>query len=93
MFGQLAADQVTVVGPGGEAVDGALQPTSELDLHLGDYRRYRAGAPVARSRRHLRLAPYATFGTPEVADSVLTALDGRSAGLPAGPGVDRHRET
>src|SRR5436190_23241760 len=39
-------EQVTVVDLDGEVVAGDLQPTSELDLHLGVYRRYDAGAVV-----------------------------------------------
>ena len=35
-----------VVDLGGELVGGELAPTSELDLHLGVYRRYDAGAVV-----------------------------------------------
>ena len=34
----------------------------------------------------VRVAPYATFGTPELADHVVTALDGRSAALMANHG-------
>ncbi|MFF4899848.1 class II aldolase/adducin family protein [Streptomyces sp. NPDC001068] len=34
----------------------------------------------------VRVAPYATFGTPELAESVLAALDGRSAALMASHG-------
>jgi L-fuculose-phosphate aldolase len=35
----------------------------------------------------VRIAPYETFGTPELAESVLDALDGRSAALMANHGV------
>ncbi|WP_030680458.1 class II aldolase/adducin family protein [Streptomyces cellulosae] len=38
----------------------------------------------------VRVAPYATFGTPELAESVLTALDGRSAALMANHGALTH---
>jgi L-fuculose-phosphate aldolase len=38
--------QVTVVDMEGRVVDGRLEPSSELDLHLGVYRRYDAGAVV-----------------------------------------------
>ena len=41
---QLQAAEVAVVNLDGERVDGPLAPTSELDLHLGVYRRYGAGA-------------------------------------------------
>jgi L-fuculose-phosphate aldolase len=111
VLAELEADQVTVVDLGGGVVDGHLAPTSELDLHLGVYERYGAGAvvhthaPVATALscvldevpcvhyEMLRLggvvpvAPYATFGTPELAASVLDALDGKSAVLMANHGA------
>lgn len=39
-------EQTTVVNTHGELVAGSLEPTSELDLHLGIYRRFGAGAVV-----------------------------------------------
>jgi L-fuculose-phosphate aldolase len=42
----LEPEQVTVVSLEGRVVDGELEPTSEIDLHLGVYRRYEAGAVV-----------------------------------------------
>ncbi|MEU9453505.1 class II aldolase/adducin family protein [Streptomyces sp. NPDC048277] len=110
VLAQLTAGQVTVVDLEGKTVAGTLQPTSELDLHLGVYRRHGAGAvvhthaPMATALScvidelpcmhyqllalggTVRVAPYATFGTPELAESVLTALDGRSAALMANHG-------
>ncbi|MFF5141845.1 class II aldolase/adducin family protein [Streptomyces sp. NPDC013157] len=110
VLAQLTAGQVTVVDLDGKVVAGTLQPTSELDLHLGVYRRYGAGAvvhthaPMATALScvldelpcihyqllalggTVRVAPYATFGTPELAESVLIALDGRSAALMANHG-------
>jgi len=99
----------------GRQVDGELAPTSELDLHLGVYRRYDAGAvvhthaPMATALScvldgelpcvhyqmlllggAVRVAPYATFGTPELAESVLDALDGRTAALMANHGAITH---
>jgi L-fuculose-phosphate aldolase len=50
----LSAEQVAVIDLDGEQRDGELEPTSELELHLGIYRRYGAGAVV-----HTH-APYAT---------------------------------
>jgi L-fuculose-phosphate aldolase len=41
----------------------------------------------------VRVAPYATFGTPELAESVLAALDGRSAALMANHGAVTHAST
>jgi L-fuculose-phosphate aldolase len=105
VLGELEAEQVTVVDLDGNVVDGKLQPTSELDLHLGVYRRHDAGAvvhthaPMATAVAcvldelpllhyqmlalggSIRVAPYATFGTPELAESVVDALEGRTAAL------------
>ncbi|HKP89899.1 MAG TPA: class II aldolase/adducin family protein [Thermoleophilaceae bacterium] len=108
-------EQVTVVDLDGAVVGGDLQPTSELDLHLGVYRRYDAGAvvhthaPMATALScvldgelpcvhyqmlllggPVRVAPYATFGTPELAEVVLDALDGRTAALMANHGAITH---
>lgn len=41
----------------------------------------------------MRVAPYATFGTPELAESVLAALDGRGAALMANHGALTHAPT
>ena len=46
VLADLEPGQVTVVDLAGEVVDGRLAPTSELDLHLGVYERYGAGAVV-----------------------------------------------
>ena len=109
----LAADEVTVVGlADGQVVDGTLAPTSELDLHLGVYRRYGAGAVVHTHSPgatalscvvgdelpcvhyamlilggSVPVAPYATFGTPELAESVLGVLEGKTAALMANHGA------
>jgi L-fuculose-phosphate aldolase len=111
---QLEAGQVTVVDLEGAVVAGDLEPTSELDLHLGIYRRYDAGAvvhthaPMATALScvleelpciHYQMlllggavpvAPYETFGTPELAAAVLDALDGRTAALMANHGAIAH---
>jgi L-fuculose-phosphate aldolase len=106
------AEQVTVVDLEGAVVAGELEPTSELDLHLGVYRRYDAGAvvhthaPMATALAcvledelpcvHYQMlllggsvpvAPYATFGTPELAESVIGALEGGTAALMANHGA------
>jgi L-fuculose-phosphate aldolase len=106
VLAELEPEQVSVVEmDSGELVDGALEPTSEIDLHLGVYRRYGAGAvvhthaPMATAIAcvldelplvhyqmlalggAVRVAPYATFGTPELAEGVVKALEGRSAAL------------
>jgi L-fuculose-phosphate aldolase len=112
VLAELAPEQVSVVDlEDGSLVDGELEPTSELDLHLGVYRRYGAGAvvhthapwatalscsldelPCVHYQMLLlggpvRVAPYRTFGTPELADAVLEALDGRTAALMANHGA------
>ncbi len=108
---QLDADQVTVVDLEGAMAVGELAPTSELDLHLGVYRRYGAGAvvhthaPMATALScvidelpcvhyqllllggTVRVAPYETFGSPELAAATLDALEGRSAALMANHGA------
>ena len=108
---ELAAEHIAVVDLDGDHVEGALAATSELDLHLGVYRRYGAGAvvhthaPMATALScvleelpcvhyqmlllggTVRVAPYATFGTPELAEVTLAALDGRMAALMANHGA------
>ncbi len=110
----LTAADVAVVDREGEQVAGALAPTSELDLHLGVYARYGAGAvvhthaPVATALScvldevpcvhygmlalggSVRVAPYRTFGTPELAAVTLDALEGRTAALMANHGAIAH---
>jgi L-fuculose-phosphate aldolase len=110
----LTAADVAVVDREGEQVAGALAPTSELDLHLGAYARYGAGAvvhthaPVATALScvldevpcvhygmlalggSVRVAPYRTFGTPELAAVTLDALEGRTAALMANHGAIAH---
>ncbi|MBV9214227.1 MAG: class II aldolase/adducin family protein [Actinobacteria bacterium] len=108
-------EQVTVVDRDGAVVAGELEPTSEVDLHLGVYRRYDAGAvvhthaPMATALScvledelpcvhyqmlllggPVRVARYATFGTPELAESVIEALEGRAAALMANHGAIAH---
>ena len=109
----LEADDVTVVAlDDGRTLEGALAPTSELDLHLGVYRRYDAGAvvhthaPAATALScvltgelpcihygmlmlggSVPVAPYRTFGTPELAESVIAALEGKTAALMANHGA------
>jgi L-fuculose-phosphate aldolase len=107
----LLTEHVTVVDLDGRVVGGGLEPSSELGLHLGVYRRYQAGAvvhthaPMATALScvldelpcvhyqmlllggAVRVAGYQTFGTPELAESVLAALDGRTAALMASHGA------
>jgi L-fuculose-phosphate aldolase len=108
---ELSADQVCVIDLDGELVDGELEPTSEVSLHLGVYHRYDAGAvvhthsPMATAvacsvdevpviHYHMmalggsvRVAPYHTFGTPELAEATLEALEGRSGALMSNHGA------
>jgi L-fuculose-phosphate aldolase len=110
----VAADQVAIVDLDGRLVEGALAPTSELELHLGIYRRYGAGAvvhahsPISTALAcvldelplvhyqmlalggPLRVAPYATFGTAELAELTLDALQNRTAALMAAHGMIAH---
>ena len=107
----LEPDDVVVVDLDGRLVEGSRQPSSELELNLGVYRRYDAGAvvhchaPIATALSTvldelpcvhyelmllggpIRVAPYATFGSPELAANVLDALEGRSAALMANHGA------
>ena len=108
----LDAADVTVVALNGAVLEGTLAPTSELDLHLGVYRRYDAGAvvhthaPLATALScvlegelpcvhyamlmlggSVPVAPYATFGTPELARAVVEALEGKTAALMANHGA------
>ncbi|HKN95286.1 MAG TPA: class II aldolase/adducin family protein [Thermoleophilaceae bacterium] len=46
VLAELDAAEVAVVDLEGNQLDGPLAPTSELELHLGVYRRYDAGAVV-----------------------------------------------
>jgi L-fuculose-phosphate aldolase len=111
VLAELTADEVAVVDLEGSLVDGPLEPTSEIELHLGVYERYDAGGvvhthpPTATALscvvdevpcvhyEMLRLggpvpvARYETFGTPELAASVLDALEGRTAVLMANHGA------
>jgi L-fuculose-phosphate aldolase len=114
VLAELTPDQVAVIDLDGVPLEGELAPTSELELHLGVYRRYEAGAvvhthaPLATAlscvidelpvvHYHLlmlggpiRVAPHATFGTPELAEVTLDALDGRAAALMANHGAIVH---
>jgi L-fuculose-phosphate aldolase len=108
----MAADDVAVLGPDGDQLDGALKPTSELALHLGVYRaRPDVGAVVhthsmfattfavlgepvppvhyliVRAGESVPVAPYARYGTPELAESCVTTLGAGFAVLLANHGV------
>jgi L-fuculose-phosphate aldolase len=116
VLAELEPDHVVVVDLEGRTVQGDYAPTSEIELHLGAYRRYQVGAvvhahsPVGTALAcvldelplvhyqmlglggPIRVAPYATFGTPELAQLTLDALEGRAAALMANrhaPGARR----
>jgi L-fuculose-phosphate aldolase len=113
-LGELTPEQVTVIDMSGTVLRGDLEPTSELDLHLGVYERYGSGAvvhthaPMATALScvldelpcvhysmlllggAVPVAPYETFGTPELARVVLDALEGRNAALMANHGAITH---
>jgi len=108
---ELVAGDVAIVDRAGALADGPLAPTSELELHLGIYSRFGAGAVVHTHAPFatalscvldevplvhyemlmlggpVRVAPYATFGTPELAAGCLDALEGRTAALMANHGA------
>ena len=111
VLAELEPRQVVIVDLDGRTVHGDYAPTSEIELHLGAYRRFQAGAVVhAHSPAGtalgcvldelplvhyqmlalggpIRVAPYATFGTPELAQLTLDALEGRAAALMANHGM------
>ena len=114
VLAEATAKDISVVDLGGELVEGELEPTSELDLHLGVYERFESAgvvhthAPFATALScavdevpcvhysmlllggDVPVAPYATFGTPELAASVLDALEGKTAALMASHGAIAH---
>ncbi len=110
-------DDVTVVDADGTIIEGRLEPTSELGLHLAVLATYGARAVVHTHAPHataiacvrdrlpvlhyqqmllggeIRVAPYATFGSRELADHVLDALRDKSAALMANHGAISHGAT
>lgn len=117
VLGAATPDDVTVVDLDGTVVAGELAPTSELELHLGIYRRYDVGAVVHTHSPQatavslvldelpcvhyqqlalggsVRVAPFAVFGSPELASHTLAALDGKAAALLANHGAIAHGPT
>ena len=110
-FATIDRTQVVVVDRDGRLVDGDLEPTSELDLHLGIHAAHDGDVAVVHTHAPvgvavgtvltelpvvhyqqlmlggaIRVAPYATFGTPELAAHVHAALEGRQAALMANHG-------
>jgi L-fuculose-phosphate aldolase len=117
VLGRATADDVTVVDLDGGVVAGERAPTSELELHLGIYRRHDAGAVVHTHSPHatavsvvldelpcvhyqqlalggaIRVAPFAVFGSAELAAETLEALEGKAAALLANHGAVTHGPT
>jgi L-fuculose-phosphate aldolase len=111
VLAELDADAVAVVDLDGKQIDGDLRPTSEIELHLGVYHRFEAGAvvhlhpPIGTALAcvldelplihyqmlalggPVRVAPYATFGSGELATVTLDALEGRMAALMSNHGT------
>ena len=109
---RVEAAEITVVDLDGSVIGGSgLAPTSEIDLHLGAYRRFGSGAVIHTHSPHatalacvleevpcihygmlalggdIPVAPYRTFGTPELAEVTLAALEGKAAALMASHGA------
>ena len=110
-FADLDERHVVLVDRSGRLVEGDLEPTSELELHLGVHAAQ--DGPVAVVHTHapvgvavstvlttlpvlhyqqlllggeVRVAPFAPFGSPELAAHVHSALEGRQAALMANHG-------
>ncbi len=111
-YAGMTDSDVAVLTADGSQLDGALQPTSEVALHLGVYRaRPDVGAVVhthsmfattfavlgeqippvhyliARAGEAVPVAPYARYGTAELAESCVRALGAGYAVLLANHGV------
>lgn len=113
----LEPPDVSVIDLDGRVVDGTLEPTSELELHLavhqgrGDGAIVHTHAPMSTAVAcvvdelpcihyqllllggSVRVAPYATFGSRELAHGVVAALEGRSAALMSNHGAVAHAST
>jgi L-fuculose-phosphate aldolase len=110
-FATLDETHVVVVDRAGRLVDGDLEPTSELALHLGVHDSQQGDVAVVHTHAPVgvavstvltelpvvhyqqlvlggtvRVALYATFGSPELAGHVHAALEGRRAALMANHG-------
>jgi L-fuculose-phosphate aldolase len=104
-YDSLGPDDLCAVDLEGRPVQGTLEPTSELPMHLAVYRHTTAGAVVHTHAPHatavstltdelpaihymtaalggpVRVAPYATYGSRELAQAMLAALEDRTACL------------
>lgn len=110
-YDDLTPELVCVCDLDGTLLEGPLEPTSEMPLHLSVYHstphtavvhtHARAAAAVSVLVKELppihymtamfggivRVAEYATYGTPELAASVAKAIDGRTGCLMANHGT------
>ncbi|HRC00602.1 MAG TPA: class II aldolase/adducin family protein [Dermatophilaceae bacterium] len=110
-YDEMSVADVGVHTLDGSPVEAALQPSSELPLHLAVYRSAEHGAIVhthapastalstvvdvvppshyycALFGGPVRVAPYATYGSVELADGVVAALSERTAALMANHGA------
>jgi L-fuculose-phosphate aldolase len=104
-IGQLTPADMTVLDLGGAVIDGDLEPTSEVPMHLAIYQATTAGA-IAHTHATMStaiglvadeiplvhytmlslggaipVAPYACYGTEDLAAGVVNALGGKLAAL------------
>jgi L-fuculose-phosphate aldolase len=122
-YAELRPEDIPLVSLDGSKVDGRLEPTSELPMHLAVYRESLdpgddpVTAVVHTHAVHatavstlvdevppihyilaaigptVRVASYATYGTPELATAMLGALDGRRGCLLANHGTITYGDT
>jgi L-fuculose-phosphate aldolase len=109
---EMRPEDVVVINPAGEIVDGHLKPSSEVSLHLGlllarpemravihTHQVYATTLAclnweipavhylVGFSGNKVPLAPYATYGTPELAQNIVQAIGHYHACLMANHGI------
>ncbi len=117
-YENLAAEDILVLDPDGNPLDGDLLPSSETPLHLSVYDADASINAIVHTHSvyatavstlvtelpaiHYQIAdlggpvpvaPYQTFGTPELAASVTAAIQGRSAALMQNHGAVTVAET
>ena len=116
-YDTMTADDIPVVDLSGKVVRGALEPTTELPMHLACYTKHGADAVVhthgasatavslvcdevpavhyqlAMFGGSVRVAPYATYGTAELAANMSAALQGRSGCLLRNHGTVTYGDT
>ncbi len=109
---EMRPEDVVVINPAGEIVDGSLKPSSEVSLHLGllkarpeikavihTHQVYATTLAclnweipavhylVGFSGNKVPLAPYATYGTPELAQNIVQAIGQYHACLMSNHGI------